>query len=252
MAELKVVSQGTQTISFNYEELKAELMAKTMEYEGAVYSVANIGDAKADRARLNKLKTALNDERLKREKEFMLPFMGFKAQVNELIKIIERPISAIDEQIKAVEENERLEKKGDCVEVFASIPHPDWLDYEQIESPKWYNKTTALSTVKKEITERVAQIESDLKIIKDVSPDYVTSLEYYKLTLNLQDSLAEGKRAKEIEAKKEQMKRESAPLPNTEEEEMEWVTFKAHLTPTKARWLAVWLRENGIEFKKGE
>lgn len=248
MAELKVVSNNTSTISFNYEELKAEIMEKAQEYACAVYSADNIAEAKADRAKLNKLKTALNEERLKREKEFMLPFTDFKGKVNELIKIIEEPIKAIDTQVKAFEENERLDKKGDCIEVFAGIPHPEWLDYEQIENPKWYNKTTSLATVKAEITERVSQIESDLRILNDVSADALTSVEYYKRTLNLQDALAEGKRAVEIAKKREELTQTA----EDDDEEPEWVSFRALLTSKTAKMLAGWMKLNGIKFEKGE
>lgn len=248
MAELKIVSREPGAISFNYEELKAEISAKVVEYSTAVYTKDNIALAKADRAKLNKLKTALNEERLKREKEFMAPFMEFKTQVADLIKIIEEPVAIIDKQVKDFEESERLDKKGDCVEAFASIPHPEWLDYEQIENPKWYNKTTALSTVRSEIAEKVLQIESDLRILNDVSADALTSVEYYKVTLNLQDALTEGKRAVEIAKKREQLTQ------NTEDddEEPEWVSFRALLTSKTAKMLKGFCKLNGIKIEKGE
>lgn len=252
MAELKVVTREPGAISFNYEELKAEISAKAAEYSVGVYTADNIGAAKTDRAKLNKLKTALNDERIKREKEFMAPFAEFKSQVADLIRIIDEPIKAIDSQVKAFEENERLEKKGDCVEAFASIPHPEWLDYTQIENPKWYNKTTSLATVKDEIAKKVMEIESDLNILSDVSADPITSLEYYKITLNLQDSLAEGKRAYNIALKKEELKMVATPKEETPEEEAEWVSFRALLTQTQAKALSGFCKLNGIKLEKGE
>lgn len=254
MAELKVTPIQPGAISFNYEELKTEIVAKAQEYAAAVYTADNIGFAKADRAKLNKLKTALNEERLKREREFMKPFAEFKEQIADLIKIIDEPIKAIDTQVKAFEENERLDKKGDCIEVFASIPHPEWLDYEQIENPKWYNKTTSLASVKDEIAKRVMEIESDLNILADVSADALTSLEYYKRTLNLKEALDEGKRAYEISLKREAMKQMAEPkadIPETDEE-AEWVSFRAFLTPTQAKALSGFCKLNGIKLEKGE
>lgn len=78
-----------EKIDFNYEELKAELTSKVSFYETLVYTDDQIKDAKADKANLNKLKRALNDERIRREKEYMQPFNVFKAQINEIIGIID-------------------------------------------------------------------------------------------------------------------------------------------------------------------
>ena len=93
-----------EKIDFNYEELKAELTSKVSFYETLVYTDDQIKDAKADKANLNKLKRALNDERIRREKEYMQPFNVFKAQINEIIGIIDKPIAVIDEQVKAYDE----------------------------------------------------------------------------------------------------------------------------------------------------
>ena len=80
--------QLPEKISFNYEELKQELAAKVSMYETMIYTDDQIKEAKADKANLNKLKKALNDERIRLEKEYMVPFNDFKAKVNEIISII--------------------------------------------------------------------------------------------------------------------------------------------------------------------
>lgn len=66
--------QLPEQIKFNFEDLKSEIQAKAHEYEVSVYTEDNIKAAKADRASLNKLKKALNDERIRREKAYMKPF----------------------------------------------------------------------------------------------------------------------------------------------------------------------------------
>ena len=73
MAELQIKEfKQPETIQFNYEELKAELAEKVQTYELMVYTEDTMKEAKADRASLNRLKKALNDERIKREKEYLL------------------------------------------------------------------------------------------------------------------------------------------------------------------------------------
>ena len=64
--------QLPEKILFNYEELKQELTEKVAHYETLVYTDDQIKEAKADRANLNRLKKALNDERIRREKN--LPY----------------------------------------------------------------------------------------------------------------------------------------------------------------------------------
>ena len=89
-----------EKIIFNYEELKEGISAKVAHYKNLVYTDDQIKEAKEDRANLNKLKKALNDERIRLEKEYMIPFNTFKAQLNEIIKIIDEPVTMIDSQVK--------------------------------------------------------------------------------------------------------------------------------------------------------
>lgn len=247
MAEVKVSLVAPGSISFNFEELKAEIAVKAAEYSTSVYTAENIATAKSDRAKLNKLKTALNEERLKREREFMEPFAEFKEQIADLIKIIDEPIKAIDTQVKAFEENERLDKKRACIEVFAGISHPDWLNYEQIENPKWYNKTTSLASVKDEIEAKITHHIEEFNSLGNYSASPFEAQEYYKRTLNFHDAMAEGQRVVEIAKAKAKL------AENTEEdEEAEWVSFRALLTPTQAKALSGFCKLNGIKIEKGE
>ena len=84
--ELKIAQVTLpEQIEFNYQELKNEITTKANEYANIVYTDDTIKEAKADKAALNKLKKALNDERIRQEKEYMKPFNDFKTKVNELI-----------------------------------------------------------------------------------------------------------------------------------------------------------------------
>ena len=60
--------QFIKEISFNAEEIKAELAQRLEKYNGLVYNEANIKDAKADRANLNKFKNAIEDKRKEMKK----------------------------------------------------------------------------------------------------------------------------------------------------------------------------------------
>src|SRR5574344_1172187 len=97
-------------LTFNLEELKAELRQRLVKYGGLVVTVDAIKDAKADRATLNKLKSALNERRKEIKKQYLEPYMDFENKINELIKLIDEPCLLIDEQIKVFESSQKNEK----------------------------------------------------------------------------------------------------------------------------------------------
>ena len=92
-----------EKIEFNYAELKSEIETKLEVYKNLVYEEKDLKLAKADKSSLNKLKKALNDERIRREKEYMKPFNDFKNQINEIIDIIDEHVKLINYQIKDYE-----------------------------------------------------------------------------------------------------------------------------------------------------
>lgn len=114
--ELKIMSpqEGgfVKEIKWNNEELKAEIAEKMQEYKSLVFTEETMKDAKADRAKLNKLKTAFEDERKRIKKLCMEPYETFEKQVKEVIALIEEPIRLIDQQIKEVEERKSWRKRA--------------------------------------------------------------------------------------------------------------------------------------------
>ena len=206
--ELKVEQVAIpEKIAFNYEELKQELSDKVKMYETLVYTDDQIKSAKADRADLNRLKKALNDERIRREKEYMQPFNVFKAQINEIISIIDKPVSLIDKQIKAYEEQQKQEKKQKIEKHFDSIVHPDWLTLSMIWNEKWLNTSVSMSSVLGEFDAKFEAIKRDLATLSDLPEFAFESIETYKSTLDLNRSIAEGHRLSEIQKRKAEQER---------------------------------------------
>ena len=96
--------QALEPIKFNYEELKANLTEKVSTYKNLVYNEENIKNAKADRSLLNKLSSAINDEK-KRIKNLLLePYTDFEAKCKELMAIVDEASNNIDTQVKAFEQ----------------------------------------------------------------------------------------------------------------------------------------------------
>lgn len=197
--ELKVNNFSVpSTITFNFEELKQELEEKAGFYPNLVYTDEQIKEAKADKASMNKLKKALNDERIRMEKEYMKPFTEFKAQVNEIIGIIDKPVNAIDTQIKAYEDKCRQDKQVAIEQYFAEIEKPEWLTLRVIADPKWLNASVTLKSVKAAIDEKVQQIIKDMEMLSKIPEFGFEATEVYKTTLNVNKAFDEANRMAEI------------------------------------------------------
>lgn len=187
-----------EKISFNYEELKAELTEKVAFYETLVYTDDQVKDAKADRATLNKLKKTLNDERIRREKEYMQPFNEFKAQVNEIIGIIDKPIAVIDKQVKEFEDQKKANKQNAIEELFATIGFQNFVTLEKIWDPKWLNASVSMKSIEEQMRSRMYQIGDDVLTLHNLPEFGFEATEVYKQTLDINKAIKEAQRMAEI------------------------------------------------------
>lgn len=274
--ELKIPAE----ISFNYEELKAELTEKVKHYEAMIYDDSQIKLAKTDRANLNRLKKALNDERIKREKEYMAPFNEFKTKINEIIAIIDKPVAVIDKQVKAFEEDQKNKKAEEIQSWFDNnreeLGAPEWLRLRDIGDTKWLNASASLKSIQEEIAAKVDTVKAHLETIQSLPEFSFEAAEVYKTSLDINKAIAEGKRLADIQkrkqeaeerakeeaearAKAEAQKQQEAPqqepqpqpqeAPKTEEPKAQWVRFQALLTIEQAKALKAFFESNNIEFK---
>ena len=226
--ELKVGQyQLPEKISFNYEELKAELTKACEEYKSIAYTSETIGDAKKDRAKLNNLKTQLNSFRLEKQREYMEPFTLFKGQVDDLIGIIADASSAIDAQVKEYETAQTEEKKRQITELFQKTGFPDWAVLEAIFDRRWLNKGKTLSAIGDELASWKKKIDTDCNAIGRAFSDpsiQAAALTRYHQTLDVDISLqygdamaAEKKRVEEARAEAEAKAAKAAEEPAQEE-----------------------------------
>ena len=269
--ELKVNEVAIpEQISFNYEELKQELSEKVSHYETLVYTDAEIKTAKTDRSSLNKLKKALNDERTRREKEYMKPFNEFKAQINDIISIIDKPIGLIDKQVKEYEEKCRNDRRKEIENWFKGRIKPEWLDLSQIWDDRWLNASTTKRSIQDNIDGWINRVQEEIKTLETLPKFSFEAIETYKNTLDINKAISEGKRLVEIQKRKEEAEklkaeqeekteRELPPRPIREpidipmvekpKEEGQWVNFSAKLTVSQAKDLKQFFELRNIEFK---
>lgn len=273
--------KAPEQILFNYEELKAELMRKASVYASLVYTEDQIKEAKADRANLNRLKKALNDERIRREKEYMQPFSTFKAQITEIISIIDKPCAVIDKQVKAFEDQQKEEKLNAIREYFNGHPSVEGIEtlrLEQIFVDKWLNASVSMKSIKEAIDTKMGQIMDDLAVVANLPSYAFEARQMYLSTLDLAKAVSEAHRLQEMAEKKaayeaEQARRMAPPdfanlkpgdkvsfagatetaddiRPEVPAEPVrEWVSFQAFLTVEEAKALGQYMRSQGIKYK---
>ena len=193
-----------KAIEWNNEELKAEIAEKVKDYEGLVYvGEAQIKEAKADRANLNKLRNAIEDERKRIKKLCLEPYNRFEAQVKEVVALLDRPIAMIGEQIDAAEEAKKAAKKAEIEELFKTIGFQDFVTLEAIWDPKWLNATVTMTKIEEAMRTRMYQIGTDVLTISELQDYKFEAMEVYKETLDIGAAIREGKRLLEIQKAKE-------------------------------------------------
>lgn len=190
--------QRPESILFNYEELKAEITEKTKMYETLVYTDDQIKDAKADKAKLNKLKKTLNDERIRLEKEYLEPFNDFKSKINEIIRIIDKPVAVIDKQVKEFEDKKKQDKYDAIKAMWEELEHPSELTLEKIYNSKWLNASTSMKSIQDTMTAAVEKFKQDIATLSNLSEFGFEATEVYKSTLDVNKALYEAQRMSQI------------------------------------------------------
>lgn len=267
--ELKVSEvQLPEKIVFNYDELKSELTEKVHVYETMVYGENEIKEAKADRANLNKLKKALNDERIRREKEYMMPFNDFKAKINEIISIIDKPVAVIDAQVKDYENKKREEKNVAIIALWEGKEKPEWLELIKVFDESWLNASTSMKSIGEAMDARLAQVKADLSTLGALPTFCFEATEEYKRTLDINKAIAEGQRLADIQRRKVEAEnakaqaqaqaKQETPTPMAENamnppEEVEsptvWVSFRACINVSQAKELKAFFEARGIKYE---
>jgi len=163
-----------KSIEFNFDEMKAELTEKLSTYNALVVTEESIKDAKADRANLNKLKTAIDDKRKEIKKLCLAPYESFEKQCKEITALIDQPIKSIDGQILVFDQKLQDEKweqitayyQAEVKELLPVVP------LEKIVSPKWKNKTESLETICNGIGDTLERIRAELESIENTPEEF--------------------------------------------------------------------------------
>jgi hypothetical protein len=192
--------QFFQSIEFNHESIKQELAVRLEKYNGLVYSDDSIKEAKADRATLNKFKEAIENKRKEIKKQCLKPYEDFETKIKDIVAMIDKPILAIDGQVKAYEKIKKDEKLQ-AIETFyldKVMDLKDIVPFDRVFNQKWLNTTYKETDIHKEINDLFLRVESDLAVLGELESEYEAQLkDFYLKNYDLTATLQENKRLKE-------------------------------------------------------
>ena len=270
--ELKVSEiQQIQPVSFNFEELKQELIEKSEHYKTAIYTEETIAVAKQDRANLNKLVKAVNDEKIRVKNEIMKPYLPFEMQCKELMEIVKSATENIDSQIKVFEQKKRDEKLSKITNYFGEKVgiYKDLINFDLIFNERWLNVTYELKQVRADIDHIITKTKNDLMTIDSIVKNEETNSQvrdfYFRNISNpsvLGASLEEAKRIEATkvnlaEMKKQQEESEKAKqtiIPKQEQTEQPAkvyeLCFRTYMTKEQMLKLKEFFNNNKIKYEK--
>lgn len=239
----KDIQYTTGVVKFNNYEHYVERAKEVAKYIDSVeLTDSNIKQCKTDLADARKVVKALDQARIKVKKELLEPYQDFEKKVKALQKIIDDADKRLRDQVKEIEEKERLEKKDAIREIFdkrvAMYDIAQYFDnpFELWLTPQHLNKSMSLTKVEKDMTQWLERVQKDIDTIKSMD-DADMILTDYIMTLDINEAIERNQRRKEV-----------AELVKSDEVE-EVATFVIRGT-ANIRLAEIVLNQNGINFIK--
>ena len=269
-------------IEYNHEELKAELSKQLEKYNNIIVTEDSVKEFKADKANLNRLKTALEDKRKEIKKQCLQPYENFEKNIKELVALIEEPIQLIDCQLKEIDSKKKEQKINEIEKIYHENigRFEELVPFEKIYSCKWLNSTYKLENIALEIQKIQSDLESGLRIIEGLDTDFKQEIKDKLFeTLDISQALQENARLKELREKQkaieiqkdkqvreflaekaeqkqiEQQKVEQKQQPQEQKQEtnsLQILDFRVWVTPEQKRLLKDFLIKNNIKYGRVE
>lgn len=260
----------------NLEGLQASIAQYVSRYSNLVITEDNVTDSKQVRAKLNKLKKALDDRRKEIKRNYNQPLREFETEVKKLEASIDMIIDPIDEGLGELEVQRREQRKADVMGLIAEMAPNYDVRVDEIEfDPRWLNKSIS----NKQITQEVASSMTVVKQAKDKLATATTMITKYAQTVDVDpipwiDQLKQGQdvqyllqaidrqveSAKERERQRElkqqmaaehQQETSTGKIVDTDTGEVVSLTRTLKITATKDQmWgLSSYMKKNGIKFE---
>ena len=280
MLELQIISpkpeQKFPQIRWNYEELKAEIAEAMQDYQNLVVTADSEKDCKETRAKLNKLRTAIETARKDMKKKINEPLKIFEEQVKEVEEPIDTAIRNLDGQLQELVEARKEQKRKDIEVIWNGIAKkPKYLTLERVWNDKWLNATYQMKQVTQDINDILKKDHENTETLAKLPKYAYEAMQYYAQTLDIASAIDLANEHAEIERRKAEAKAEAEAkkqeqeaagketekiLPNVprnevkkeegterNEEKLYTFRFEVRVTAGQAKTLGDFCREHGIK-----
>lgn len=245
LQQIQVV-QGSIVFS-QFENIKQQAIQLAEDIQTVEVNEDNLKQSKKLLAAVNKRCKELDDERIRIKKLMLEPYTEFEEQVKEIVAIVKDADAIVRQQVKDLEEAERMDKQQQLEELFHKrkilYTLGDLIPFEDFLKPKHLNKTTSIEAVEKDMVEFLEQTEKDVKVLKnlpDVNAHVSAYIGQYDLALAMTQVNQEKERRQQIEAAQ-------AMKQPTEDKIAYLISVKVY-NQKELKFLEMLLQQNGFEF----
>lgn len=276
-------------VQWNNEELIKDVAGKAEEYKNTAYTAEQLPEMRKDRAKLNALVTAFEDQRKQVKKFYNTPYDKFEKEVKEVLAPVREAITLIDKGIAEVEKKYREDRKAKMQELYEKYVGDlkKLVPFARTVKEEYYKKAFTDKKLEQAYSDFFGRIWEDMKALDGLPERFRDkALLKYVESFSLSEALREGKRLEELEKameerrKKQEAERtareaerclkasttthpmqeaqpavkvtESAPVELEAEEPLMSLDFRAWGTKVQLMGLRQYMIDNNIKFGKVE
>ena len=199
-------------ITANFDEMKTALIELTAPYKGMIVSEDAISSAKADRAKIRKAESGIDEYRKRIKRVYNEQFSEFEDKCKELTGICKEASDNLDTQIKQFEEEKKQVKLAELEAYYQSLDkkYPDYMDYNRVFNPKWGNATYKMETAKEEIESYVNSVDVNVAYVRSLNDEFeAVMLDALKQGKSVSEAMGISLRLKEQKEYQERKKKEA-------------------------------------------
>ena len=197
-------------VQWNNEELKKEIAEKAAEYKNIAYTAEQSTDMRKDRAKLNALVTAFEDQRKRVKKFYNEPYTKFEDQVKEVLAPAREAIALIDKGLDEIEKKYRADRKAKMQELYEKYVCDlrGLVPFTRTVKEEYYKKAFTDKKLEQAYIDFFGRIREDMKALEELPERFRDkALLKYVESFSLSDALREGKRLEELEKAMEERRR---------------------------------------------
>lgn len=197
-------------VQWNNDELKKEIAEKAAEYKNIAYTAEQSTEMRKDRAKLNALVTAFEDQRKQVKRFYNEPYNKFEAQVKEVLSPAREAITLIDKGIAEVEKKYREDRKAKMQELYEKYVGDlkELVPFARTVKEEYYKKAFTDKKLEQAYSDFFGRIWEDMKALDGLPERFRDkALLKYVESFSLSEALREGKRLEELEKAMEERRR---------------------------------------------